>query len=105
MKMASSFLSVEGYFGNHVKHLNNSAMLSKRMVDALNEQINAEMWSAYLYLSMSFPSNLIVSKGLETLYFEVSINEVIFLYIFVIESSELNTAPVINILFFLLIFQ
>ena len=28
-------------------------MLSKRMEDALNEQINAEIWSAYLYLSMS----------------------------------------------------
>ena len=28
-------------------------MLSKKMVEALNEQINAEMWSAYLYLSMS----------------------------------------------------
>jgi len=28
-------------------------MLSKVMQDALNEQINAEIWSAYLYLSMS----------------------------------------------------
>lgn len=28
-------------------------MLSKRMEDALNAQINAEFWSAYLYLSMS----------------------------------------------------
>ena len=28
-------------------------MLSKKMQDALNEQINAELWSAYLYLSMS----------------------------------------------------
>lgn len=28
-------------------------MLSKRMEEALNEQINAEIWSAYLYLSMS----------------------------------------------------
>jgi len=28
-------------------------MLSKAMQDALNEQINAEIWSAYLYLSMS----------------------------------------------------
>ena len=30
-----------------------SLMLSKRLEDALNEQINAELWSAYLYLSMS----------------------------------------------------
>lgn len=28
-------------------------MIKKKIEDALNEQINAEMWSAYLYLSMS----------------------------------------------------
>lgn len=28
-------------------------MLSKKIEEALNEQINAEFWSAYLYLSMS----------------------------------------------------
>lgn len=28
-------------------------MLTKRMETALNEQVNAEFWSAYLYLSMS----------------------------------------------------
>jgi len=28
-------------------------MLNKRVQDALNKQINAEFWSAYLYLSMS----------------------------------------------------
>ncbi|MGL5636604.1 MAG: ferritin, partial [Bacteroidales bacterium] len=28
-------------------------MLSKKMEQALNNQINAELWSAYLYLSMS----------------------------------------------------
>ncbi|MCM1034679.1 MAG: ferritin [Paludibacter sp.] len=28
-------------------------MLNKRLEEALNAQINAEMWSAYLYLSMS----------------------------------------------------
>ena len=28
-------------------------MLSEKLHDALNEQINAELWSAYLYLSMS----------------------------------------------------
>ncbi|MEG1574354.1 MAG: ferritin [Bacteroidales bacterium] len=29
-------------------------MISKKLVDALNEQITAEIWSANLYLSMSF---------------------------------------------------
>ena len=28
-------------------------MLNERIEKALNEQINAEMWSAYLYLSMA----------------------------------------------------
>lgn len=28
-------------------------MLEKKILDALNEQINAELWSAYLYLSMA----------------------------------------------------
>ena len=28
-------------------------MLSKKLEDAINKQINAELWSAYLYLSMS----------------------------------------------------
>lgn len=28
-------------------------MISKRIEEAINEQINAEMWSAYLYLAMS----------------------------------------------------
>ncbi len=29
-------------------------MITKKLQDAINEQINAEMWSANLYLSMSF---------------------------------------------------
>lgn len=36
-------------------------MLTEKMEKALNEQINAELWSAYLYLSMS---NDCASKGL-----------------------------------------
>ena len=28
-------------------------MLNKKVEEAINAQINAEMWSAYLYLSMS----------------------------------------------------
>ena len=28
-------------------------MISKKLANAINEQINAELWSAYLYLSMS----------------------------------------------------
>ena len=33
--------------------LNKKTMISKKLAKAINDQINAEMWSAYLYLSMS----------------------------------------------------
>lgn len=35
-------------------------MISKKLHDAINQQINAELWSAYLYLSMSLDAE---SKG------------------------------------------
>ena len=35
-------------------------MLSQKLQDAINEQINAELWSAYLYLAMSMDAE---SKG------------------------------------------
>lgn len=37
-------------------------MLSERLHKAINEQINAELWSAYLYLSMSLDAE---AKGLK----------------------------------------
>ena len=37
-------------------------MLSKKLHDAINAQINAEFWSAYLYLSMSMDAE---NKGLK----------------------------------------
>ena len=37
-------------------------MLSQKLHDALNAQINAELWSAYLYLSMSMDAE---TKGLK----------------------------------------
>jgi ferritin len=38
-------------------------MLSKKMQDALNEQINAELYSAYLYLSMAAHFEAVNLKG------------------------------------------
>ena len=35
-------------------------MISEKLYKAVNEQINAELWSAYLYLSMSMDAE---SKG------------------------------------------
>lgn len=37
-------------------------MISKKLQDAINAQINAEIWSAYLYLSMSLDAD---QKGLK----------------------------------------
>lgn len=44
-------------------------MLSKNLTKALNKQVNAEMWSAYLYLSMSLDANARGDKGIANWYF------------------------------------
>lgn len=38
-------------------------MLSQKLHDAINDQINAELWSAYLYLSMSMDCEVKGYKG------------------------------------------
>ena len=40
-------------------------MISKKMQEAINAQINAELWSAYLYLSMSMDA---ADKGLSLIH-------------------------------------
>lgn len=49
-------------------------MLNKKIEDAINNQINAELWSAYLYLSMSLDC---ASKGLQGAanWFEIQYQE------------------------------
>lgn len=44
-------------------------MLSKKLHDAVNEQINAELWSAYLYLSMSLDAENKGLKGVANWFF------------------------------------
>src|ERR1039457_5989804 len=44
-------------------------MISKKMVDALNDQIYAETYSAYLYLSMSAYCSFIGLKGAAVWFF------------------------------------
>lgn len=39
-------------------------MVSKNMQNSINEQINAELWSAYLYLSMSMDAEAKALKGI-----------------------------------------
>ncbi len=52
-------------------------MLDKQMAQALNEQINKEMYSAYLYMSMSAYSNKIGLKGFAN-WFMVQYHEEMF---------------------------
>ncbi len=53
---------------------NDTVMLSKKLHDALNAQINAEFWSAYLYLSMSLDAE---NKGLKGVanWFDIQFKE------------------------------
>ena len=44
-------------------------MMTKKMVDALNDQINAETYSAYLYMSMSAYCTFIGLKGAANWFF------------------------------------
>lgn len=52
-------------------------MLDKKMVQALNDQINKEMYSAYLYMSMSACSNQTGLKGFAN-WFMVQYHEEMF---------------------------
>ena len=44
-------------------------MLSKNLHDAINEQINAELWSAYLYLAMSLDAENKGYKGVANWFY------------------------------------
>ena len=44
-------------------------MISKKLHDAINAQINAELWSAYLYLAMSMDAETKGYKGVANWFF------------------------------------
>ena len=44
-------------------------MLSKKLHEAMNAQINAELWSAYLYLSMSMDAEAKGLKGIANWFY------------------------------------
>lgn len=44
-------------------------MISQKLHDAINQQINAEMWSAYLYLSMSLDAESKGHKGVANWFY------------------------------------
>ncbi len=49
-------------------------MLSEKLCKAFNAQINAEMWSAYLYLSMSMDAAAKGHKGIAN-WFKIQFQE------------------------------
>lgn len=49
-------------------------MISKKLAEAINKQINAEMWSAYLYLSMSMDAYNKGFKGVAN-WFKIQFHE------------------------------
>ena len=65
-------------------------MISKKMQDALNEQINKEIYSAYLYLSMSAYCSSIDLNGFAN-WFRVQFDEEMFhalkMYNYVLEQD------------------
>ena len=50
-------------------------MLNKKVEDALNAQINAELWSAYLYLSMSAYCHSVGQPGMAN-WFEIQFSKI-----------------------------
>lgn len=49
-------------------------MISKNMQNAINEQINAELWSAYLYLAMSMDAEAKALRGIAN-WFHIQFQE------------------------------
>ena len=76
-------------------------MLSKKLHEALNAQINAEFWSAYLYLSMSLDAE---SKGLKGVanWFHIQFREEqdharIFMNYVLSRDAEVKLAPIAEV--------
>lgn len=73
-------------------------MLNKKIEEALNAQINAELWSAYLYLSMSAYCHAEGKPGMGK-WFEVQFEEeqdhakILFNYI-ISRSGKVSLAPI-----------
>ena len=68
-------------------------MLSEKMMEALNEQVNREMYSAYLYMSMSAYSNTVGLKGFAN-WFMVQYHEEMLHAMKIFEYIQRQGAPV-----------
>lgn len=76
-------------------------MLSKKLHDALNAQINAELWSAYLYLSMSMDAEVKGLKGIANWFFvqfrEEQDHARILMNYIVSRDATVNLAPIAEV--------
>ena len=76
-------------------------MLSKKLQEAINAQVNAEMWSAYLYLSMSLDASNKGYKGVAN-WFAVQFKEEqdhaqIFINYMLSRGCEVKLAPIAEV--------
>ncbi|MDE5622396.1 MAG: ferritin, partial [Alistipes sp.] len=76
-------------------------MLSKQLHDALNAQINAEFWSAYLYLSMSMDAEAKGLKGVANWFYiqfqEEQAHARIFMNYLLSRGAEVKLAPIAEV--------
>jgi len=76
-------------------------MLSEKLHDALNAQVNAELWSAYLYLSMSLDAESKGLKGVANWFFiqfrEEQDHARIFMNYILSRDAEVKLAPIAEV--------
>ncbi len=76
-------------------------MLSKKLHDALNAQINAELWSAYLYLSMSLDAENTGFKGVANWFYiqfrEEQDHARIFMNYLLSRDAEVKLSPIAEV--------
>ena len=76
-------------------------MLSKKLHDALNAQINAELWSAYLYLSMSLDAENKGFKGVANWFYiqfrEEQDHARIFMNYLLSRDAEVKLSPIAEV--------
>jgi len=84
---------------NKLKYERN--MLSQKLHDALNAQINAELWSAYLYLSMSMDAEAKGMKGVANWFYiqfrEEQDHARIFMNYVLSRDAEVKLAPIAEV--------
>lgn len=69
VKAASTVKEPDWWSATTKNRLKFEIMITKTMQNAINRQINAELWSAYLYLAMSMDAEAKTLKGIANWFF------------------------------------